>query len=238
MNKHIIDLTNKKFGSLRAIEYAYSKNRMAFWKYECDCGNIIIKRSNTITYQTKKYMKVKPKFPSCGCKELEQKTKHGYRKLKDTHPLYKVYNSMMNRCYNSNLSEYKHYGALGVTVCNEWKNNPKAFIEWGLKNGYKKGLSIDKDILCEKKRIYPKVYSPETCQFISKFDNNSYSSSRKEINTHKNVKLTIEQANDLYHKYKIDKISGPKLSKMFGIGTSSVYKIIHKKDKIIQQSSE
>ena len=73
--------------------------------------------------QTKK--KQDPELPSCGCVELARKTKHGYRKAKDTHPTYKIYRGMMDRCYNPNSKGYQWYGAVGVTVCDEWNNKNK-----------------------------------------------------------------------------------------------------------------
>lgn len=97
-------------------------------------------------------------------RELARKTKHGYRKAKDTHPAYRAYRGMMSRCYDTNNSAYKWYGAIGITVCDEWKNNPQAFVEWSINNGYPKDWYIDKDILCKAKGIYPHIYSPETCQ--------------------------------------------------------------------------
>ena len=134
------DITGQQFGSLTAIclDHIEGKKNTAYWKYKCICGKEVVLRANSITYFSKKYKKTKPQFPSCGCKELEQKTKHGFRKANNTHPLYRCYRRLMSRCYDKNCPEYKWYGAKGVTICDEWKNNPKAFCEWGLSHGWKK----------------------------------------------------------------------------------------------------
>ena len=60
-----------------------------------------------------------------------------------SHPLSKVWRSIISRCENAKDRSYKHYGGRGISVCNEWKDIC-VFVEWGVKNGYQKGLSIDR----------------------------------------------------------------------------------------------
>lgn len=193
------DLTGQKFGSLTAIEYSHSnENHLAYWKYQCVCGNIHVARANTIRYESKKG---DPQLPSCGCIELARKTKHGYRKSNDTHPLYSIYQGMMDRCYNTNCPNYKWYGGVGVTVCDEWKNKPQAFIEWGLNNNWKPLLHIDKDILCDELTIHPHIYSPKTCQFISAKENVSYATNRDNYGNHLNIKLSNQDVKDILDLY-------------------------------------
>jgi len=66
--------------------------------------------------------------------------KHGISQ----HPIYKTWISMKSRCYNKSPKQYKNYGGRGITVCNEWINNPLLFFNWGLDNGWKQGLTIDR----------------------------------------------------------------------------------------------
>ena len=42
-----------------------------------------------------------------------------------------------------------------------------AFYDWAINNGYKKGLVLDKDIICLVKDIETMYYSPDTCQFVT-----------------------------------------------------------------------
>lgn len=92
---------------------------------------------------------------------------HGLKK----HPLYTVWTNMKSRCYNKTNSRFSIYGGEGVTVCMEWRNNFKAFYDWAVANDYDKSLRLDKDILCKALNIEPKVYSPETCQFVTQTTN-------------------------------------------------------------------
>ena len=106
---------------------------------------------------------------SCGCKKGNNK--HGLC----NHPLYTVWLRMKQRCYDKSDPLYRFYGERGVTVCEEWRQNFTAFYDWAMANGWKYGLQIDKDILCDRLGISPKIYSPETCHFISKKENVVYS---------------------------------------------------------------
>jgi hypothetical protein len=93
-------------------------------------------------------MKVKKKF-------------HGNRSHgMSYHPLYIVWDNIKARCYNKNNHAYNDYGNRGILMCDEWIDNAKAFIEWSLLNGYKKGLDID--------RIDNEAgYNPKNCRFVT-----------------------------------------------------------------------
>ncbi len=68
--------------------------------------------------------------------------KHGMR----YHPFYNKWKTMKQRCYNPNNPRYADWGGRGIIVCNEWKNDAKAFIEYIslLNNAGKDGYSIDR----------------------------------------------------------------------------------------------
>lgn len=102
---------------------------------------------------------------SCSLKGVNKK--HGMA----DHRLYYILRGMKARCYNKNRKDYCRYGALGVTICQEWIDNREAFFEWALKNGYSDDLVIDKDYLSEKLGINPAIYSPETCRWITPAEN-------------------------------------------------------------------
>lgn len=119
---------------------------------ECDkCNKIFERNLNVITA-----------YGTTTCKSCSSKT-HGLSNI----DLYGVWQGIKQRCYNKKDKKYRIYGAKGVIICDEWKDNPKAFIDWSLKNGYSKGKTIDKDILCEKNNISPKIYSPDTCLWVN-----------------------------------------------------------------------
>ena len=73
---------------------------------------------------------------------------------------YRTWKNMLERCYDSNL-HLKHPTYIGCIVCEEWLtfSNFKAWMEtqdFG-------GKDLDKDILVKGN----KIYSPETCIFVT-----------------------------------------------------------------------
>ncbi len=90
-----------------------------------------------------------------------------YRKLRSVHK------DMHRRCYNENNKYYHIYGGAGVPVCEEWQTLDGFFetidtVEgWDLDRYLNGELSLDKD----KKVKGNKVYSPETCSFITVTEN-------------------------------------------------------------------
>ena len=71
-----------------------------------------------------------------------------------------IWKSMHNRCNNPNAEAYSRYGAVGVTICDEW-NSFDSFFSW-FKDNYIEGFALDKDFVVAGN----KVYSPNTCVFI------------------------------------------------------------------------
>ena len=60
---------------------------------------------------------------SCGCAQVDASTTHGGYKR----PEYSIWRGMVQRCHNKRSPKYKYYGARGIQVCEEWRNDFTAF---------------------------------------------------------------------------------------------------------------
>jgi len=68
-----------------------------------------------------------------------------YERHKDSSSrLYQVWATMKSRCNNPNTLAYKNYGGRGISVCKEWTNSYKEFMEWANSHGYKHRLTIER----------------------------------------------------------------------------------------------
>lgn len=74
------------------------------------------------------------------------KIRHVKRKLgQSSHPLYKTYESMVERCYNKKGRDYSNYGGRGISICEEWRGT-EGFIKFAEFMGTRPspGMQIDR----------------------------------------------------------------------------------------------
>jgi len=91
--------------------------------------------------------------------------------------LYKVWNDMINRCYNCHDIDYKYYGAIGVSVDEHWHSFYNFYLDAINLPGYINKLNdplnyqLDKDYLQMNIPKSNRIYSKYTCIWINKIDN-------------------------------------------------------------------
>jgi len=78
--------------------------------------------------------------------------------------LYRTWIAIKSRCFNSNETSYKHYGARGISVCPEWLHDFAAFRDYALSHGYADNLTIDR-------LDNDSNYEPGNIRFIPNSDN-------------------------------------------------------------------
>lgn len=116
------DLTGFRSGHIVVISYAGRyKHGGSQWLCRCElCGSEFVRKAQVI-YEGQKTCGVK-----CGVAESNRaRTIHGRWRT----PEYEAWHSIKERCFNKNSESWKHYGGRGITMCDEWINDPVSFLE-------------------------------------------------------------------------------------------------------------
>lgn len=160
-----VSLVGQRFGKLKVERRAILGYSYVFWRCKCTCG------SGEIRYKKTSDLVKGLGNLSCGC----ERQKHKYE-LNDL-PLYNVFKSMKQRCYNANNKDFDRYGKRGIYICKEWLFDPKLFIVWAHNSGYTRGLEID--------RINnDDPYAPWNCRWVDRATQNR--------NTSANIPITVD----------------------------------------------
>lgn len=142
---------------------------------------------------------------------------HGLSK----HPIYRLWHQIKKRCNNTGDISFKWYGAKGIKICLQWADSFESFYHWCIKNGWEKGLSIDR-------KDCTKDYSPENCTFVTRSFNSKKrhqdSPANHKEHMNPNAKLTKESIkqlrNDLINNHKVKE-----LSSIYKISRTQIYRI-------------
>lgn len=147
-------LVGDVFGHLKVIEILSNTEKRKSYLCQCDCGKIVKKGAYAL-------LGTENRRPdkSCGCKEYNQeKMVVKYRRL------YSTWFMMIDGCYNKESSRFYKYGAKGIKVCDEWKNDFLSFLKWSLESGYREEQEE------QLNRINPKGnYEPMNCRWADKY---------------------------------------------------------------------
>lgn len=175
------DITGRRFGRWIVLEcVGRNKHKKPLWRVRCDCGN-------EATLNGSHHL-LAGKSQSCGCLRIEAIQKHGLT----SHPIYSVWEGMKYRCLNPKATGFSSYGGRGITVCEEWLDDPKAFITWSLNNGYASELQLD--------RIDNNgPYAPWNCRYVTRKINTNNRRQTRMVT----VKGELLALTDAYEKYGV-----------------------------------
>lgn len=153
------DLTGKTFGRWTVESFSGRCGSLgegvSLWRCRCSCGKV----KEHVLYSSLK----SGNSQSCGCLKREVLSKKAgvHHRSKTTE--YKIYQGMLQRCYNPNRPSWPRYGGRGIKVCDRWKEGEGGlsgfqcfFADMGEKP---EGKSLDR---------WPNPdgpYSPENCQW-------------------------------------------------------------------------
>lgn len=149
-----IDLTGKRFGKLTVIKMHDQRNEKGeiLWLCKCDCGEERLSISGSLQHGG-----------NTTCGNHPKLFKHGQSGTR----LFNIWTGMNARCSKKTASSYYLYGARGIQVCKEWREDFFVFKEWALNNGYQDDLSIDR---------FPDQngdYGPDNCRWATSEEQNN-----------------------------------------------------------------
>jgi len=120
-----IDRTGIRYGKLQVLHLdpAFSSascGKRLRWLCKCDCGGIKSVTGHDLSSGC---------TTSCGClrKEIMGRANRTHGMVRT--PTYRSWQAMKERCYNLSSWKYETYGAIGISVCDRWRNSFEAFLE-------------------------------------------------------------------------------------------------------------
>lgn len=164
------DILFKRFNSfiILKIEPKTSNQRQVLTV--CDCGSTAVRPLYRVASGSTK---------ACNA------CKKGLIKI-SKNPLYEIWRGIKARCFCTTDTGYKNYGGRGISMHEEWVNNATAFIEYCSKNGWAKGLQVDRIDNSGN-------YEPGNIRFVTAQENMSNTRMNKYC-TLDGVKMTLSQA--------------------------------------------
>lgn len=142
------------FGLWVVEEVRREKNKHTMCLCKCGCGTV-----RAVELQNLRQGKSR----NCGCVRdaatAERNHKHGDNKRGSRSRLYRIWSGMLSRCSNESLPCYRYYGGKAIAVCAVWRADFVAFRDWAQANGYRVGLSIERNDVDGD-------YEPGNCRWI------------------------------------------------------------------------
>lgn len=138
LGKNAVDITGQRFARLVVLgPVDRANNRQIMWLCQCDCGNTSTVAGNDLRSLHSQ---------SCGCFQSERRSE-----IRTTHglsndPLYVRWCKIIDRCTCPTSDAYANYGGRGISICDEWRHDFKAFHDCvsQLAHYGEKGYTLDR----------------------------------------------------------------------------------------------
>lgn len=116
MRKPLVSLEDSR---LTFIEYTSRRSSSCgkYAMYKCSCGNIVERDCQSVRQCVR----------SCWCLSTEVKRNRWLTHGETNTKLYRLWGSMVNRCYTPSAWNYALYGGRGIRVCDRWRYSYENF---------------------------------------------------------------------------------------------------------------
>ena len=170
---HIGDVFEGNYGKYKIIEILdKDKNRRMHYKIQFLLTGYIKETTN----ESLGHNIYDPYYPSMfGCACIGEPE----IPIRECKTFYNRWHSMISRCYNVNDKDYNKYGGIGITVDTRWHCFANYLYDIKFIDGYHQmilnpsAFNLDKDIKQSHIPINMRVYSKDTCIWVSATENQS-----------------------------------------------------------------